>query len=110
MLRIQENISLRPFNTFGIDVRARFFTEVFSEDDIHAIIHDEKLKVLPKLILGGGSNILFTQDFHGLVIKNNLHGINIIEETNEYALVEAASGETWHQFVLFCIEKNLGGI
>ena len=110
MPQIQENISLKPYNTFGIDVCARFFTEVFSEEDLYAITQDEMLKNLPKLILGGGSNMLFTKDFDGLVIKNNLHGIYINEENEDSAIVTAASGETWHNFVLYCIDKGFGGI
>ncbi len=107
---IKENISLQPYNTFGIDIKARYFTEVNSEQDLLEIINDPQLKQLPKLILGGGSNMLFTKDYNGLVIKNNLRGISIVAEDDAFATVKAASGETWHHFVLYCIEKGLGGV
>ncbi|RYD76983.1 MAG: UDP-N-acetylmuramate dehydrogenase, partial [Sphingobacteriales bacterium] len=110
MLQIQENISLKKYNTFGIDVKARYFTEVFSEEDIYAIIKNDAVKNLPKLILGGGSNMLFTKDYDGLVIKNNIYGIAVEKEDAEHVFVRSASGETWHNFVLYCIENGFGGI
>lgn len=110
MPQIRENVSLKPYNTFGIDVRARYFTEAASEQDIKDIIQKPELKELPKLILGGGSNMLFTRDFDGLVIQNKMHGIKIQAETDDYAIVKAESGETWHNFVLYCIGKGFGGV
>ena len=106
---IQENISLKPYNTFGVDVSARYFAEVNSVEDLK-----ETLKIsnsqTPQLFLGGGSNLLLTKDYDGLVIRLNLKGITeeIINE-NEI-LVTAKSGENWHQFVMFCLEKNYGGL
>ena len=96
---IQENISLKPYNTFGVDVSARYFAEVNSVEDLK-----ETLKIsnsqTPQLFLGGGSNLLLTKDYDGLVIRLNLKGITeeIINE-NEI-LVTAKSGENWHQFVM----------
>ncbi|MGZ5245113.1 MAG: UDP-N-acetylmuramate dehydrogenase [Bacteroidia bacterium] len=110
MPQLRENVSLKPYNTFGIDVHARYFTEVSGEQDVMEIIRKPELKELPKLILGGGSNMLFTKDFDGLVIKNNMHGVEVVEETDDYAIVKAESGETWHNFVLYCIGKGFGGI
>lgn len=107
---IRQNISLKPYNTFGIDASASHFAIFKHVEELHAIFSQESLKSMPLLILGGGSNILFTQNFHGLVLKNELHGINIINETEESVFVQSAAGEVWHDFVLFAIQNNLGGI
>ena len=95
-------------NTFGIDASAKRFTIIRDEKDIKTVLdaneHD------PIFILGGGSNILFTQDFDGLVIKNEIQGFNTIEDNKDYAIIESGAGEVWHEFVMKCIDKNLGGI
>jgi UDP-N-acetylmuramate dehydrogenase len=109
-LEIKKNISLKQYNTSGIDVKAKYFIEVNSEEDILEVIRDENLRELPKLILGGGSNILFTSGFNGLVIKNNLKGIEIIREDDQHVWVKAMSGEIWHNLVMFTLEKDLSGI
>ncbi|MEN9523238.1 MAG: UDP-N-acetylmuramate dehydrogenase [Bacteroidota bacterium] len=106
---IQQNITLKNFNTFSIEVIGKYFAEINSFIDLNELANDEIFNQ-PKLVLGGGSNILFTKNYDGLVIKNNLKGISIIDETNEFVLVKAAAGEVWHQFVLFCIENNYCGI
>jgi UDP-N-acetylmuramate dehydrogenase len=107
---VKENVSLKDLNTFGIDVKAKFFVEVHTVEDLQNILHDKDLKNKPRLILGGGSNILFTQDFPGLVIFNKLKGISVVKEDEDFAWIKAASGEIWHEVVLFCIEKGYGGI
>ncbi len=107
---IRKNFSLKNHHTFGIDVKTQYFVEIFTETELSEIIKSEELKRLPILILGGGSNILFTKDFEGLVIKNSIPGIKIIKETDEFAFVEAGAGVIWHEFVLYCIERNFGGI
>ncbi|RRQ46159.1 UDP-N-acetylmuramate dehydrogenase [Chryseobacterium sp. SC28] len=106
---IQENVSLKPFNTFCVDVSARFFAEVSSVEELTEILNLSNDKK-PVLFLGGGSNILFTKDFEGLILKLNLRGIReeIIDE-NEI-LITAKAGENWHQFVTYCLEKNYGGL
>lgn len=110
MLTIQSNVSLTPYHTFSIDVSARYFVEVASEQDIYTLFHLPMMQSLPRLILGGGSNILFTQDFNGIVIKVNIEGIDILKEDNTHVWVRAGAGESWHKFVLYCIEKNLSGL
>lgn len=105
---IQEHFNLRPFNTFGIQVFAkRFATFSTTEELSHYLSHrnDDEL-----LFLGGGSNILFTQDFDGLVLRNEIKGIEILEENDEHVLVRAGAGEVWHDFVLYCVENDFGGI
>jgi len=106
---MQENISLKPFNTFGVDASAKYFSEVNSTEELIDILKPSNSQT-PFLFLGGGSNILFTKDFDGLAVRLNLKGI--IEEIvdNNEILVTAKAGENWHQFVMFCLEKNYGGL
>lgn len=104
---IQHNIDLKPFNTFGISAVAASFTEICSTEDLEHL----SLKTTDNyLVLGGGSNILFTQNPEGLVLKINLKGIEVVKETDQYVYVKAAAGEIWHQFVLHAIQNNWGGI
>ena len=110
-MNIQENYSLKNRNTFGVDVCAKHFAEVSNLDELVEIISSTQSPNNPNvLFLGGGSNILLTKDFDGLVIQLNLKGISeeIINE-NE-VLVTANSGENWHEFVQFCLNKNYGGL
>lgn len=109
MLSINENISLKNKNTFGIDVAARWFTEITSAQQL-AELKQQKQFAGHKLILGGGSNILFTQNYNGWVIKNAIKGIKLLKETDNEVFVEANAGENWHQFVLYCISNNWAGV
>ncbi|MGZ3863103.1 MAG: UDP-N-acetylmuramate dehydrogenase [Bacteroidia bacterium] len=109
-MKLLNNISLKPFNTFGIDVTAKILTEINSEADLRALLQENEYKKSEILILGGGSNILFTKNFDGLVLKNNLKGIEVIKEDADFVFVKAAGGENWHNFVMWCVEKNYGGI
>ena len=107
-MHIQENISLKHYNTFGIDVTAKHFVSASNIDDLKQIL---SLKEHPnKLILGGGSNMLLTKDFNGLVVHINLKGIEIISENDNTVIVKANAGENWHEFVLWCINNGFGGI
>lgn len=107
-MQIQENISLKPFNTFGIDVKAKYFAAFNKTEELSELLtHNASLKTL---ILGGGSNILFTKDFDGLVLKNEIKGINKVEEDNEFVYIQTGAGENWHQFVLNCIKNNWTGV
>ncbi|MDO7171854.1 UDP-N-acetylmuramate dehydrogenase [Mariniflexile sp. AS56] len=107
-MQIQQNISLKPFNTFGIDVSANHFVSVSTIEELKQIL---SLKEYPnKLILGGGSNMLLTKNFEGLVIHVNLKGIEIVSEHTDCVFVKAYAGENWHEFVLWCINNDFGGI
>ena len=106
-MEIKQNISLRLYNTFGIDVAATNFTEVENEEDLKDVLSKNSL---PILILGGGSNILFTGNFRGLVIKNNFLGIDIVEENDKKVLLKVGAGEGWHKFVVYCINNNYAGL
>ncbi|MDB5191638.1 MAG: murB [Segetibacter sp.] len=110
-MQIQENISLKPYNTFAIDVTAKYFSSFTSTDELAELfLFDEAKRTLPVLILGGGSNILFTQNYNGLVAKNELKGITLIKENAEHNYVKCAAGENWHAFVMHCIDNNYAGL
>lgn len=105
-----QNYSLKNLNTLAVDVNTKFFTEIFSVDELQHYFLDNSIKQEKKLILGGGSNILFTKDFEGLIIKISIPGINVIDENSDSVLVEAGAGVIWDDLVKFCVEKNYGGI
>lgn len=107
-MQILNNISLKLYNTFGIDVKAKQFISVTSVDDLKSIY--SSLNNLPKFILGGGSNMLLTKDIEALVIHINLKGKEIILQNDEDVLVKANAGENWHEFVLWTLEKGFGGL
>ncbi|GHB23554.1 UDP-N-acetylmuramate dehydrogenase [Mongoliitalea lutea] len=109
-MNIQENISLQPYNTFGIDKKARFFYVVNTLEELRNGLHYAKTHALNVLILGGGSNILLTADWDGLVLFNQLRGIEILQEDENHVWVEAGAGENWHAFVMHCLENNWGGL
>jgi UDP-N-acetylmuramate dehydrogenase len=109
-MQLLDNISLKPFNTFGIDVRARFFCEVSTEEDIMSISGKPERVHLPLMILGGGSNILFTRDFPGTVMKISSKGIRVIKDDEDFVWVKASAGENWDDFVRFCVDNGWGGI
>lgn len=109
-MEIVQNISLKAFNTFGIDVRTQYFSEIESVDDIREALSFANKNQLPYLVIGGGSNILFTQNFQGLIIKNNLKLIEVIHEDQNNYYIKSSAGEVWHQLVLYCIENNYAGI
>jgi UDP-N-acetylmuramate dehydrogenase len=110
MLTLRENVNLKPYNTFGIDARCSYFAEISSVNDFLELMKQEVYKTQPRLILGGGSNLLFTKDFEGLVIKNNLKGIDLVFEDSNEVLLRAAAGENWHQLVMYCIAHQYAGL
>jgi len=107
---ISSNISLKPYNTFGIEAFAKYFTSVQSIDTIKELLQSSEYKNNERLILGGGSNMLLTKNIDAIVVKNNLKGINLVKETPEHVFVKCAGGEVWHEFVMWCIDKNYGGL
>jgi len=106
-MKILQDISLKPYNTFGINVTAKCFVEVENENELKEVLTENNQ---PILILGGGSNVLFTKDYEGLAIKNNIKGIEVVEEDDFNVFLKVGAGEIWHEFVLFCIENNYAGI
>jgi len=107
-MQIQENFSLKTYNTFNIDVAAKQFASFENVDELIELIYQQSS--LPTLILGGGSNILFTKNFDGLILKNEIKDIQELHEDKEYVYVKAGAGESWHNFVLYCIQRNWSGI
>ena len=105
---IQTNKNLKEYNTFGISVKAEMFAVFSSIEELKQILSNRNGKDL--LVLGGGSNLLLTKDFDGLVIKNEIKRFEVIEETVSEVIVESGAGENWHEFVLNCIDKGFGGI
>lgn len=104
------NVSLKPFNTFGINCEAKELVEIADEANMASVLVNEyKLGKTP-LILGGGSNVLFTKDVAELVVVNRLKGIKKIKEDADHVWVKAGAGEVWHEFVLWCISQNLAGV
>src|SRR6478735_8610604 len=109
MLDIQENISLKPYNTFSIAVKARYFVEIFSEEELKVFLNSALLKEQQMLVLGGGSNILFTQDFPGLVLKISIPGIQQ-HNIGDDIVVDAGAGVVWNDLVQYCVKNNLAGV
>lgn len=105
-----ENASLKNYNTFRVDAKARFFAENANEGDILAIAKDPQFKNLAKLVLGDGSNILFMKDFDGLVIKPAILGRRVVEEDNDRVILEVGASENWHDLVGYTVGNNWGGI
>lgn len=109
MLIVQENISLKPYNTFGIDVRARYFADILTEADLSVLFSKPIAQSQKLLILGGGSNMLFTQDFDGLVVKISIPGISYQQDGNVVEVV-AGGGVVWNDLVNYCVAHGFAGI
>ena len=109
-MKISENYSLKNHNTFGLEISSRWFCSVTHKEELQQLLGNIHFKNTPKLILGGGSNILFTKDFDGLVIQNRIEKIQIISEDSESVTISAGGGMNWHEFVLYTIEQNYGGL
>ncbi|MFN3403559.1 MAG: UDP-N-acetylmuramate dehydrogenase [Cytophagaceae bacterium] len=107
---LKENFSLRSYNTFGIDVTTDFYGEFETEDKLCELISGLSSGHYPIFVLGGGSNVLFTQNFKGTILRNNIKGIRILEDESDHCLVKAGAGEVWNDFVCHLIEKNLAGL
>lgn len=109
-MNIEYNKSLKNFNTFGVDVKAANFITVTTLDEMKESLLLPDVKTGPWLVIGGGSNILFTKDFDGTVILNRIKGVEIIRENADYVWIKAGGGEVWHDLVMWCVERNFGGI
>ncbi|MBO3115869.1 UDP-N-acetylmuramate dehydrogenase [Winogradskyella sp. DF17] len=105
---ILQNVPLRNLNTFGINANAKEYCNIATEDYLKKVLTDNAQKSL--FILGGGSNMLLTRDINALVLHINLKGIEVIENHENHVIVKAMAGENWHDFVLWCISNNYGGV
>jgi len=107
---IQEYTDLTPLNTFGVAASARFYSRIREASDLSAIFRHQAFREMPLLILGGGSNMLFTGDFNGLVLHCGVDGIKIETSGDHDVLVTAGAGESWHGLVTHCVESGIGGL
>ncbi|MCT4616076.1 MAG: UDP-N-acetylmuramate dehydrogenase [Marinifilaceae bacterium] len=110
MPRLEENFNLKKFNSFGIDANCKFYFQFENTDELIELIKKNNLIESKFFILGGGSNILFTENFDGLVIHPNIKGIEIVKETQEHVYVKVGANENWDEFVNWAVEKNYQGI
>ena len=108
MLKFEENVSLKPYNTFGIEVQTKYFYKITNSHELKKII--SRNQNIHFRVLGGGSNVLFTDNFKGLTLLIANKGIEVLEESKENITVEVQAGENWHEFVLWCLNHNYGGI
>jgi len=109
MLQIQQNVSLKNFNTFGLDAKARYFVEISHVDELVELFLDPQWQQTERLVLGGGSNMLFVKDFEGLVIRMNIRGIEH-RISHDEVFVEAGAGEVWNDLVNFCVAHQYAGL
>lgn len=109
-MNIAENVSLKNMNTFGIESKARFLVSISDVDQLAEFIKSDIFRNHQYLVLGGGSNVLFTGDYPGVVIKNQIKGIEIVSEDDQSVIVKIGAGENWHQMVLYAVEMGWGGI
>ena len=107
-MQIHENLPLKPYNTFSIDAKAKFFNSFSLVEELEEALM--MYSEYPIFILGGGSNILFTKDYDGVVLKNEIKGIELQHEDAGHVYVKVGAGENWHQFVLHCLSHNWAGI
>lgn len=110
-MQMQYNVSLKPYNTFGIDVLANCIANFKNTQELEEIFDQtKKANIAERLILGGGSNILFTKNYDGYILKNELKGIEIIHEDENNVYLKVAAGEVWHELVMYCVDNNFNGI
>ncbi|MDP6908535.1 MAG: UDP-N-acetylmuramate dehydrogenase, partial [Flavobacteriales bacterium] len=107
---IAKNVSLKPFNTFGVDVTAKILANVGSVSLLQDILADSTLRNENRFVLGGGSNILFTRNVDALVLKNEIGGIETIKEDTDTFLIKAGAGVVWHELVMYCIQNDFSGV
>ncbi|MFP4023819.1 MAG: UDP-N-acetylmuramate dehydrogenase [Thiohalospira sp.] len=110
MYEIKVNFPLKKYNTFGIDVKTRYFSTCSSIDELIQSINIQKKENLPLMILGGGSNVLFTENFTGIIIQPALKGVEVVNENSRAVQLKVGAGEDWDEFVEYCVEKGWGGI
>ncbi len=107
---ISENFCIKPFTTFGVEVRAQQFIVVSSIDDLFELFEEGFLKTKPRMVLGRGSNILFTDHYNGLILSCQIRGKKVVKETDDYILLKVNSGEYWPSLVDEMVEKGFWGM
>jgi UDP-N-acetylmuramate dehydrogenase len=109
-LQVRSAVSLKPFNTFGVEVQAKAFAEAHNDDDVRQALAYATEHGLPLLVIGGGSNLLLSADIQALVLRMHSRGLRILSDDGERVVVEAEAGEAWHPFVLWSLEQGLSGL
>lgn len=107
---VQKDVQLKPYNTFGIEAIAKYFVEVSSIEQLQEILQNPDYQSTERLILGGGSNMLLTKDFEGLVIKIAIKGFEVVEENKDNIWIKAGAGVVWHDLVMHCVNQNYAGM
>lgn len=110
MARLRENVSLKSLNTFGLDVAARWFMTLDSEQETLEFLMDNLHQNQPFMVLGGGSNVLFRHDYPGLILHNQILGKEVVDETEDFVWLKVGAGEVWHELVLYTLSQNWGGL
>jgi len=108
-MQVQQNYFLKKYNTFGLDIYSKYFGEFNSMEELEELLEINK-NISSKMILGGGSNILFTRNYDGIILKNNIAGIEIINEDQDFVYVKVGAGVNWHRFVMYCVNNNYCGV
>ena len=109
-MRIEQNYSLEKHNTFHLPVKTRWFMEYETEEELQRILHDEYFQECLSLHIGGGSNLLFINDYNGIIIHSRIKGISISAETDEYVSLRVGAAEIWDDVVAYAVSKGWGGI
>lgn len=107
---VQKDVQLKPYNTFGIEATAKYFVEISSIEQLQEILQNPDYQSNERLILGGGSNMLLTKDFDGLVIKIAIKGFEVLQENEDNIWIKAGAGVVWHDLVMYCINKGYAGV
>ncbi len=105
---IEENVDIAPYTTFGINANAQSFAVFSTTEELKNLLSQNRDR--NTMVLGGGSNVLFTRDYEGLILVNRIKGINVVDENSDEVFVKVGAGENWHEFVLYCINQGWGGI
>lgn len=109
-MNFSNNFSLKKYNSFGIEAKAKYFSGFSTREELEFLLQSTEVKLNQLLVLGGGSNILLTDDYNGVVLKNEIKGIETVEETDEHYIIKAGAGENWHGFVMHCVENDFAGV
>nr|WP_301295573.1 UDP-N-acetylmuramate dehydrogenase [Pseudomonas nitroreducens] len=109
-MQLQERISLKPYNTFGVEVAARWFVQAHDDAEVRAGIAVAAEKGLPLMVIGGGSNLLLSRDVEALVLRMASRGVRVISDDGEHVVVEAEAGEVWDDFVRWTLAQGFGGL
>ncbi len=107
---LKKDFSLKEYNSFGVDVKARYFAVIDTPDQLTELLSDNRLQNLPQVIIGDATNILFTKDYNGVVIKVNIKDREVISEDDESVILKVGAGEDWHEFIMYAVENSWGGV